>query len=78
MPSDEATADLAQALEQYGKTMLAAARTHKRSAAAHRRSLRDLMQSIDALKQVAAGIGIELVIDNEDQGGQGARKPEHA
>lgn len=51
------------------EAMRDAARTHKRSANAHRRSARLLMQALEDLEHECARLGITIDIQSRDRGG---------
>ena len=62
MTTDEATASaLAQARAQLKES----ARVHKRTANAHRRSLREVLQALERLETRCRDLGIELDLDDE-------------
>lgn len=54
-----------------------AIKTHKRSIAAHRRSMLELKGAVDALEQECEALGLDLVLDNAEptQGGHSNEQP---
>lgn len=57
--------------------LLAAAKAHKRSAAAHRRHARDCMTALSGIRDTAGRLGIELEIRPSKGEGGTPHGPEH-
>lgn len=62
--------DLAKAAAQAGQALQAGARTHKRSQEAHRRAAQKNKKALAFLEAACKDLGIELELEDTDQGGQ--------